>query len=231
MPEWLRGLVVKYRTSQSWDMNSNRNGVSSDRKSLLCHCSVLMFRDSLVAWVQLLAHEVTLQNAPSKLAEADPFLLFVTCCYIAISKDIHSNLCQDSESVWLSSQAPHCTDWWREDIWNHWFNNSICNCSSCKFPCLNYINHTAPSFYSLQRQCLVAGRVRVKLSLGRVAHTGSWFLCKKGFLCKKTMLSWSWLLCQATASPRSFKVWSDLALMESWIVQSLEWTQKRLLFC
>lgn len=166
--------------------------------------------------------EVTLQKAPSKLAQADPFLLFATCCYIAISKDIHSNLCQDSKPVSLSSQAPHCTIWWREDIWSHWFNNSIYNGSSCKFPYLNYTNHAAPSFHSLQRQWLVAGRVRVKE-----------LIQAPGFFARGdiTMLSWSWLLCQAIASPPSFKVWSDLALMESWIVQSLEWTQKRLLFC
>lgn len=102
-----------------------------------------------------------------------------------------------------------------------------------KFLYLNYTNYVMPSFYSLQRQRLAAGRVRVKLSMGRAACTGVWFLCKKG-----NMLSWNELLCQETlrglnaiTSPPSFKVWGDLVLMESWVVKSLEWTQKRFLFC
>lgn len=48
MIDGVRGLVVRYRTSELWDISSKEN-VSGDRKSLSGVCILLMFRDSLVA--------------------------------------------------------------------------------------------------------------------------------------------------------------------------------------
>lgn len=126
MPEWLRRLVVRYKTSRLWSMNSNRIGVSSDRKSLPCHCSVLMFRDSLVAWVQFLAHKRSQykMHCQNWRRQANPFLLFVTCCYLSVSKVIPSKLCQDSSVVKHSKSTLHSLMKRGLQSPNHWFNIS-----------------------------------------------------------------------------------------------------------